>query len=671
MLAAIRRRGSEEQGATLILFSLILVSLLGTAGLVVDIGLVRTDRRHNKSASDVAVAAGLRSLELGGNPAPFRGVCEAVKFLKANQAELAGMTGTYTNGDSPPGNTNATGAIISGDPCSTSAPEWYQLCAPNTKSTWAWYHGTADGGRLAVDVKSGYELSDGAFTEESLVSGDSGDTDLGNCDHLAVIVSESQTPGLGKVLYGGTLKSRVRSVGRVTQSVDETAVIALLLLERDDCNVLTFNGTNSALSVQGNGTHSGIIHADSIGSGDDCSSKILNGATASTSGGYNGPAILAEQAEVAANPVDPPRSGYVSVAAKSGIPGSKSEDYGPDCPTRILAEPGGCVTGSSRKGRLTVDILYRARIAALQAEAETRTGWNQTQAETATAEHPAFTWYPSCGSVPATVTATHVFINCSNFNNAVTFTANNAEVIFNGRISGSQDMTFENPAKIYIRDGLSRSGGTFNVNTGSVSPPASANCAARFPSQRAKTTKLVVANGDLTTTGAANLHLCGTTLLMGDHTAGSGSGCPHPPPPAIPTLNGAFPYDNCFNGYLSLAGGGALDWTAPNRSDAAMDWNEAADAPYLDTFEDLAFWTETAGSNGSISGGGSNTMKGVFFLPNADPFNISGNGGQVIQTDAQFIVRKLKLGGNGVLAMRPNPNNSVSFPYFSGFSLVR
>jgi hypothetical protein len=114
-----------------------------------------------------------------------------------------------------------------------------------------------------------------------------------------------------------------------------------------------------------------------------------------------------------------------------------------------------------------------------------------------------------------------------------------------------------------------------------------------------------------------------------------------------------------------------LDWTAPNASDDGMDWDEAGDRPYLDNFEDLAFWTETAGTNNSISGGGANTMKGVFFLPNANPFNISGNGGQVIQSDAQFITRKLKMGGNGVLSMRPNPRNAVSFPYFSGFSLVR
>ncbi|MGH3116309.1 MAG: Tad domain-containing protein, partial [Gaiellales bacterium] len=555
MLTTIRRRTADEQGATLVLFMAILVGLLGISGLVLDLGLVRADRRQNKSAADLAVAAGMRRLELGGFPAPFRGVCEAVKFLKANQPELATMSGTYKAGNGA--------AIASSDPCSTSAPEWNQLCVPNTQSTWAWYHGTADGGRLEVDIKSGYLLSDGGFGEEALLSGDGGDIDLGNCDHMAVVVNEAETPGFGKAVFGGNLTSRIRSVGRITQSIDSTAVIALLLLERNDCNVLTFNGTNSALRVQGHGIHPGIVHADSIGDGDDCSNKILNGATASTSGGYNGAAILAERAETSANPPNPPTPGFVSIAAKSGIPGSKTENYAPDCPSKILAQPSGCVTGSSRKGRVNVDILYRARIKALQAEAATWTGWNQSQATTAAPDHPAFTYYNNCNTVPPAVTAQYVFINCSNFNNPVIFTANDAVVIFNGRISGSPDMTFVNPAKVYIRDGLSRSGGTFNVNTGLAVPASSASCASRFPGERAKTAKLVVANGDLSTTGGANLHLCGTTLLMGDGSAGGG-GCPNPTPPAIPSTNGVVPYDNCFNGSISLSGGGAIDWTAPN-----------------------------------------------------------------------------------------------------------
>ena len=40
--------------------ALLLVALLGVAGLVVDLGLVRSDRQRNKTVADVAVTAGIR-----------------------------------------------------------------------------------------------------------------------------------------------------------------------------------------------------------------------------------------------------------------------------------------------------------------------------------------------------------------------------------------------------------------------------------------------------------------------------------------------------------------------------------------------------------------------------------------------------------------------------------
>jgi hypothetical protein len=157
-------------------------------------------------------------------------------------------------------------------------------------------------------------------------------------------------------------------------------------------------------------------------------------------------------------------------------------------------------------------------------------------------------------------------------------------------------------------------------------------------------------------------------VLMGDSNSGGGS-CYNGP--AIPATNGVDPYDNCFNGYISLAGSGSLDWTAPNASDTAMDWSLPASQPYLNNFEDLAFWTESSSNSSSLSGGGTNNMVGVFFLPNANSFHITGNGGQVILSNAQFIVRKLVMGGNGILKMRPNPNDAIAVPYFSNFELVR
>jgi len=310
-----------------------------------------------------------------------------------------------------------------------------------------------------------------------------------------------------------------------------------------------------------------------------------------------------------------------------------------------------CVTGSSRKGRINVDVNYRSRIKTLQADAA---------AKTALFSAPAgYTPYNNCNAVPATVTAQKVWINCNQFNNAVTFSSTVKEIIFTGSIAGSQNMTFVAPDFIYVGNGLSRQGGTFSVNRGT-----STNCSNRFVADRSATTKLVVARNAFSTSGGANLHLCGTMVLMGDSTGSTTSA------PAIPSTDGVDPYDNNFDGIIALSGGGTLDWTAPNATSTPMEWNKAASQPYLDDFEDLAFWTEASDSS-SLSGGGTNNMVGVFFLPNANPFNITGNGGQVIESNAQFIVRKLTMGGNGVLKMRPNPDDAISVPYFSNFALVR
>jgi len=641
----IRRRAGDEHGAILVLSALLMVTLMMVAGLVVDVALVRTDRTQNKSAADVAVTAGLRNLELGGYPAPFRGVCEALKYLNANDAELAGMTGSITYGD---------GGTISGDPCSTSSPQWQQLCVPNSPSSWAAYHGTAQNGRLVVDIKSGYNVNDGGFNDEPAPGTDSGAASMGGCDNLAVIISESEQPTFARAAFRGTLSNRIRSVGRITQSFDIRAVIALLLLERDDCNSLSINGTNAAIEVMGYQAHPGIIHSDSIGDGANCNNQVLNGAAVSTGGtpSYSGPGILADSAETGT----PPEPGHVSVAAMSGLPGSVPARAATACPSTVKggsldpAIPYTCVTGSSRKGRINVDVLYRSRIAALQADAATKTSWN-------TAPDSTWTSYVNgCSQIPATISVTKVFIKCNgSLPSAMTFDAPNQQVVFAQDLNGGQNIKFVQPASVYVKNGASRQGGLLSINAG-----PSGTCA---DASRTRTTKFVISNGGFSTNGG-DLHLCGTMMLLGDAT---GSNTNMPP---IPATNGVNPYNNNFNGRINLQGNGALDWTAPNASDTAMEWDQASSQAYLDNFEDLAFWTEASDSS-SLQGGGTNNMVGVFFLPNANPFTISGNGGQVIQSNAQFIVRKLVMGGNGLLRMRPNPNDAVAVPYFSNFELVR
>ena len=85
-----RLRGRhDERGAVAMMVAISLTALLIVVAMVLDFGLVRMDRQSNKSAADAAVGAGMRALDGGtGEIYSYRGVCEAIEYLNANQPEL-------------------------------------------------------------------------------------------------------------------------------------------------------------------------------------------------------------------------------------------------------------------------------------------------------------------------------------------------------------------------------------------------------------------------------------------------------------------------------------------------------------------------------------------------------------------------------------------------------
>lgn len=109
------------------------------------------------------------------------------------------------------------------------------------------------------------------------------------------------------------------------------------------------------------------------------------------------------------------------------------------------------------------------------------------------------------------------------------------------------------------------------------------------------------------------------------------------------------------DGFIDLVGGsGGLEWTAPS------------DETYR--FEDLALWSES-GDQHELGGQSGNTLTGTFFTPYADPFILKGQSGQ-LQTNAQFLTRKLVLTGFTEVLMKPDPETSTLIP-IRGVSLIR
>jgi hypothetical protein len=249
--------------------------------------------------------------------------------------------------------------------------------------------------------------------------------------------------------------------------------------------------------------------------------------------------------------------------------------------------------------------------------------------------------------------------------------ANAVNVVFNGpvTIGSGNSLAIPKAQKVWVKGvalgkGVDISGalalGTY-TNVTATNKGAAQVC----PATQTARDQLVVMNGSFTGSAQATFHLCGTAAVMGDGWTGATCGVP-----TIPTPVSVEPANNTCYGSVSVGGGGFMEWTAPNlvsSTATSTDWN---------ALEDLTLWTETSGTGSgvpvnSIGGSGQMYVSGVFFLPNANPFVISGGGLQANGANAQFIVRRLSANGSGTLTMRPNPNDSITVPPAPSIALVR
>lgn len=118
---------------------------------------------------------------------------------------------------------------------------------------------------------------------------------------------------------------------------------------------------------------------------------------------------------------------------------------------------------------------------------------------------------------------------------------------------------------------------------------------------------------------------------------------------ATVTLNHTMVY--LADGRVDFNGGsGGLSWVAPEET--------VTSGPLI--FDDLALWSESSLVH-RIGGQAGNSLEGTFFTPYADPFVLSGQGSQ-FQTNAQFLTRRLELGGQAEVRMSPNPDRVTLIP---------
>ncbi len=514
-------RSRDEKGAITVMIALSMVAVLVAAAMVLDFGIARLDRQQNKAVADSAVAAGMRGLDLGdGRMHPFAGVCQALRFLKANKPGLSSLSWSACS-----------------DPLKTAT-----ICSWNDPRTFASYTGTANG--ITVQIKSPYDLASSGWPEEHLSTLAADQlTPQDACDHLAVIVRQSRQPGLGSIATDSDLTTAVRSVGRVQEGTLDDQPVALLLLERTGCNAVVINGTNSFVRVLATGSVSGLIHSDSTGETCTGNDRILVG--------------------------DHP-NGIIAMAGTKG-PGlirvhSVGTTYGAtayDSATNVVAQQGATGPGPL-VSRRPVDMRYMTAARGAIADYE-------AQAATAGAGYTVKTCNTPAGTL-AGITG-KLWISCgSNAFNTSNVTLNASTIFFDAKSVSSSSLAMPNATRVYIRgdtstngNGVSLTGSTFSMGGGSSN--------ARCPDTRTTPTlnraRLVIGAGSFSSNPSSTVKLCGTSLIL---RGGVPGGC-------IPGSYGTAPSDTVTcNGRISMSG--ATDWTAPNKvagQATAADWNDFED----------------------------------------------------------------------------------------------
>lgn len=652
----------------IVFIGLLTIGFLLIAAIVVDLSYVRLTRQQNRSAADLAVAAGMQGMQNdSGAPRSWGAVCEALTYLRANKASLSALTGTFTDG---------AGNVLS-DPCASPTVDPYtRFCDGAVPTTWARFNGTAAGGTITVQIKSAYQMPDPAFPEDiGIHAGDNGVASLGGCDQVAVIVSQTDGVFFGGVAGRSSYETTTRSVGRVIIGEVTPNAVALLLLEQTSCSTLVTGGSNTFVRVRavpvGAPTRPGRIHSNSNASGSDCtgSARTVEGSSACSAVNNclsAGPSVVAEG-------VGPAALGILSIRASTLNPSFSNTTAcadpvapTPGCTVSPLAVNQGIVT------RAPVDNRYLARARAAKTLAQSTLAGaasnpsffqvsgsgacNGLRNMTISATTPASASVVNTGGRPG------VFLNCDfdTGNNPVIFDSTITDVAVNGSLSvGSNgSLRLDSVRRLYVAGngatGIVSGGGVLYVNGGSTPT----NCTDRQAAAPSLVTRVVVLTGGLAGGSSAAVHLCNSFVLLADGT--------------LPSTVGTAPSTNSFNSTLSFGSQNTVDWKAPNQSNAALPNID----PLYDSFEDMALWTEYSGncsnSGPQIGGQGAVVATGVFFLPNACPFGLSGGGvGADINSDAQFIVRRLVMSGTVHLTMAPNPANVVPVPAFESTSLVR
>ena len=250
-LVARARRTRGDEGAYAVLYAVVIVVILAMAALVIDVTMVRNDRRTNRSASDAAAIIGARTLGYGGTspiPACQAAMAYAETALNATGSDdclnaFAGVPATLCTAAKATGIPLNAFMAIAGRTVNVIWPVLDSSTFINSPDLENWGVNTAQPAQ-AVD----------------------GDA----CARLGVAINDSTSTLFGTGLgFGGSQGTQSRSVGLAVQDFDNGEVPApLVVLDPTACAALAVSGGGTVLvKATADFKFPGAIQVDSDGSG--------------------------------------------------------------------------------------------------------------------------------------------------------------------------------------------------------------------------------------------------------------------------------------------------------------------------------------------------------------------------------------------------------------------
>lgn len=643
---------ADDDGAFAVLYAVLVVVLIGITALVVDLGILRMDRRADRAAVDAGALAGSAKLGLGGED-PVAACQTAMQYVAATFGVALDMSAGV-------------------DPCSKSLPTGFAgdasvQCEAGTPLTV-----TRSVGERTIAVSwpvpddSLYltqpDMEQRGQPNSQFVTNRDGDS----CTRLAVRIQHTRQAIFSVVWpdLGNTRQTESRSVALSSIDAGNGELPApLVVLERRQCK---------SMDVTGGGAGDGGV-------------VIRQSATPSVDGSFSPGYIQVDSAATA-------------VAGENGFGGS-CQTAG-SAPINVPTSKVWVLDGLDKNGK------FMPGIVGSYAEATGKSGYSsQTDVLACPPVTSAFDPPPS-STLPTLCRITTPGPRIGAGPWVVRYNCGGTETFSykGGCPQPEAPRRSYPPARNYVDqwrnfataalpsvfdDSILSSGKGKGKGASKGCSDASGafgsfytNCANLNITGNMSVSGKFVATGDVTIASSGCL-LLNTTLVAGCDALPATITSPAPSDGANAYIGGKFDVGGGFvarqtflylTGRLSVNTSRVVSWVGPYGADTTgsplcQPATTAGSAPSPACFEDLTMWSpyiadSTGTSRNVLTGNANLQVDGTLFMPEAF-FTFNGQADNQ-QTKAQFVARSLNVTGGGLLTMTPDASRSTPIPPSSG-----